>query len=127
MAIRQPFRGQVRSLAPILLALIAALLVQIAAADEHEPLVDRVEGRIVAMASSVAATSGEVIAPPSFSLLLETETGPLHVTLAAGARLVDAQGSPIVPGTLAFGILVRVAGVMTETGHFVADELTVLS
>ena len=113
-------------LLPALLAFALALFVHAAAADDHTQAMRQVEGRVMGLASSVAASSDGEIAPPSFSVLVETAAGPLSVTLAADARVVDAQGEPIDPGNIPLDAQVRAVGEATATGQFLAHELVLL-
>ena len=78
------------------------------------------------LASSVAASPDGVPAPPSFSLLLETADGLVSVTLADDARVVDAVGETIEPGSIPLGARVRAEGETTPPDPFVAREVIVL-
>ena len=122
----RPLLRRFAGLLPALLALAVALLVQGAAADDHAAQMEQVEGRVAGLASSIAASSEGVIAPPSFSVWLETDTGPVSVTLAPGARVLDAQGRPIGPTGIPLEARVCAVGELTAPGQFLAHELLLL-
>jgi len=59
----------------LLVALPLSLAAPGAAAADSDPAPEQVEGRVAAMASSIAGTEDGPIAPPSVSLLLRLDDG----------------------------------------------------
>lgn len=111
---------------PALVALVLALLAYSTVAGEDAQPMSEIDGRVTAMASSVFTSADGVATPPSFSLLLETADGPLHVTLAADARVLDERGERIAAGTIPLDARVRAIGESLAPGQFLAHDVILL-
>ena len=87
---------------------------------------EAVEGKLVAMASSIRREPDGLAAPPAISLLLDTGDGLLSVTLARDARVIGTDGEMVTPTSIALGARLLVQGQRLTPSQFEATAITVL-
>ena len=85
-----------------------------------------VEGRVTAIASSIFIEAGQVPAPPSVSLQLETAEAPIIVELAPGAEVRGRDGQPLAPHALWPDDIVRAVGTWQTATRFLAERIEVV-
>jgi hypothetical protein len=124
-----PIQRWARFVLPLLIivtSLAGPGLAHAGCSDTEPAALERVEGRLVGIASSIRAEPGRPPEPPAVSLLLETANGPLNVTLTDATTVSDADGRPIPPISIRPGTRLAVTGERTSPEHLVATSITVL-
>lgn len=118
-----------RTILPLLtigLSLLSHGLAQAGCADTETTATERIEGRLIGIASSVRAEPGRPPGPPAVSFLLQTADGLLDVTLTDATTVTDADGRPIPPTSIRPGTLLAVTGERTSPTQMVAVSIAVL-
>src|SRR6266508_6171098 len=88
--------------------------------DSETVTLERVEGRLTGIASSVRSEPGHPPGPPAVSFLVQTTDGPLNVTLTDATTVSDVDGRPISPTTIRLGTLLAVTGERTSPTQMIA-------
>jgi hypothetical protein len=121
-------RSQALAVAVLLAAVIGGLIQSHGAASAHQEIEpqETIEGRLIALASSVRFDPADRGSVPSVTLLLLTDGGEVLVTLAPDADVLDQSEMALLPGQLPPQSLLRVLGRRTSASGLEASRVQVV-